>query len=205
MAYQIGQLVAVVHVPSGHVVSSGQVSHVSSGEVVRVSSRVSHVGQLKKQLGTFLEQLYIVDFDLKNKTYMSIEVVESVQRYFTWRLPGLGQLNYPERLIATGLEPLELRRLHADLRMTYKISNKLLDLESTEFFNFATAESTTRGNCRKMIYPTVRNECRKSFLSFRVIKSWNALKNSTVGAPNLAKFKKELKTENLYRFLWSRF
>ena len=41
--------------------------------------------------------------------------IESVQRSFTKRLPGLRNLNYPQRLERLKLKSLELRRLKADL------------------------------------------------------------------------------------------
>ena len=56
-----------------------------------------------------------------------IKQIESVQRRFTKRLPGMTSRTYRERLAVTGLESLELRRLIYDLVCTYKIlSNKLL-------------------------------------------------------------------------------
>jgi len=45
---------------------------------------------------------------------------------FTKRLPGMANCTYRERLLATGLDSLELRRLRYDLTFTYKLlSNKL--------------------------------------------------------------------------------
>jgi len=48
-------------------------------------------------------------------TVKDIELIESVQRRFTKRLPGFNILPYSERLKRLDLPSLELRRLHADL------------------------------------------------------------------------------------------
>jgi len=56
-----------------------------------------------------------------------IKRIESVQRRFTKRLPGMANRTYRERLAITGLESFELLRLRYDLICTYKIlSNTLL-------------------------------------------------------------------------------
>ena len=66
-----------------------------------------------------------------------IQLVEKVQRRFTKQLPGLRNMTYAERLAVTGLHTLELRRLHADLIMCYKIVFHLTKLDFNEFFLFA--------------------------------------------------------------------
>ena len=45
----------------------------------------------------------------------SIAVLESVQRYFTRRIPALSVFSYEERLAMLNLETLEMRRLKSDL------------------------------------------------------------------------------------------
>ena len=57
-----------------------------------------------------------------------INKLESVQRSFTKRLPGFQKLSYDTRLKRLGLDRLELRRLHADLIMCYKIVHKLVNI-----------------------------------------------------------------------------
>jgi len=55
-----------------------------------------------------------------------IKRIESCQRRFTKWLSDMADCRYRERLLATGLDSLELRRLRYDLTFTYKlISNKL--------------------------------------------------------------------------------
>ena len=59
-----------------------------------------------------------------------ISNIEKVQRGFTKRLPGLKNLSYKERLAATNLDTLELRRLRTDLIVCYKIVFGLIKVDS---------------------------------------------------------------------------
>ena len=52
----------------------------------------------------------------------SINAVESVQRAFTKRLPGLADLSYTERLVNLNLQSLKHRRLISDLSMCFTAS-----------------------------------------------------------------------------------
>ena len=51
-------------------------------------------------------------------------IIESVQRRFTKRLYGMHNICYVDRFKLCNLELLELRRMHADLIMLYKILNE---------------------------------------------------------------------------------
>ena len=63
-----------------------------------------------------------------------IDLLESVQRYFTRRIPNLKIYSYSERLQILHLDSLEVRRLKADLAMYYKILYGLVDLDAELFF-----------------------------------------------------------------------
>jgi len=66
-----------------------------------------------------------------------INKLESVQRSFTKRLPGFQKLSYDTRLKRLGLVRLELRRLHADLIMCYKMVHKLVNIPFDHFLHSA--------------------------------------------------------------------
>ena len=74
-----------------------------------------------------------------------VTAVEKVQRRFTKHLPGFRNLNYAERRSKLNLTTLELRRLHNDLVMCYKIMFNIIRLEFSNFFTFNTY-SSTRGH-----------------------------------------------------------
>ena len=52
-----------------------------------------------------------------------IDLIENVQRRFTKRLYGMHNICYVDRLHLCNLELLEVRRMHADLIMLFKILN----------------------------------------------------------------------------------
>ena len=72
-------------------------------------------------------------------TITNIKMVESVQKRFTKRLKRLHKVDYQNRLIALGLDSLELSRLSAGLTLTYKILFGLIDVDPTIFLTFITA------------------------------------------------------------------
>ena len=68
------------------------------------------------------------------ETIQDVTSVEKVQRKFTKRLPGYRNCSYLERRRNLNLMALELRRLHADLVMYYKIVFNIVKLEFSDFF-----------------------------------------------------------------------
>jgi len=66
-----------------------------------------------------------------------IDAVDSVQRRFAKRLPGLGMCPYGVRLQRLNIQTLELRRLHSDLIWCYKIIFGLVDMDSCDFLLLA--------------------------------------------------------------------
>jgi hypothetical protein len=84
-----------------------------------------------------------------------IRKVESVQRRFTKRFPGLAEYNYSSRLALLDLDSLELRRLRQDLILVYKIVFRLVDVNSNYYFK-TNADSVTRGHVFKLLTSNCR-------------------------------------------------
>jgi hypothetical protein len=113
-----------------------------------------------------------------------IDCVESVQRYFTRRVfkrCGFPDSPFIERLARLQLPLLELRRIHKDLIMCYKIVHGNIVANVAEFFIF-TNNPRTRGNCLKLYK---RDDIRKYSFSNRVIDILNSLPNSCVLSENV--------------------
>jgi len=75
-----------------------------------------------------------------------------VQRRFTKRLRGINLLSYSDRLTELELNTLELRCLHNNLVMCYKIVFGLIDVNFTDFFTFSPSGVTIEVinlNCTK--------------------------------------------------------
>lgn len=131
---------------------------------------------------------------------VDIKLVESVQRRFTARLPGLQSLDYIPRLIVCNLETLELRRLHFDLIFVYKIVHGMVDIALSALFDLAPI-AITRSHSLRLSVPPFRTSTRQSTFACRVVPIWNSLSDSTVHAPTLASFKTRLLRENLVQFI----
>ena len=89
-----------------------------------------------------------------------IDLLESVQRKFTKRLPGLRKMSYPDRLKHTNLERLDVRRLRYDLVMAYKILFGLVRVDSAQFF-ILSHNTNNRGHDYKLYIHAVTTDARK--------------------------------------------
>ena len=101
-----------------------------------------------------------------------ISSVEKVQRKFTKRLPGYGDLSYVERRAKLNLKTLELRRLHYDLFMCYKIVFNIIQLRFSDFFVFSTL--LTRGHPYKLQVNHAPVNARRNFFACHVVKLWKS-------------------------------
>ncbi len=69
---------------------------------------------------------------------------------------------------------LDVRRIRADLMLTYKILFGHLRVDSSQFF-IASDVKRTRGHNYKLRVPNAKTDTRKLFFSCRVVKIWNEL------------------------------
>jgi hypothetical protein len=125
-----------------------------------------------------------------------IRQVERVLRTFTRRIPGMSGLSYEERLRQLNMHSLEETRLRADLVLTYRILNGLVEISSHDFFERDTG-TRTRGHPMKLKIPRCRLDSAKYFFANRMPNVWNSLPASVVTAPSIAVFKKRLSTVDL--------
>ena len=116
---------------------------------------------------------------------MDINQIENIQRRFTEAI--FPQLPYSGRLVKLHLPTLEMRRVMADLILSYKLSIIFIDIDSGNFF-LASNNTRTRGNSRKLqkiIYWI-------SVLLIYSINFWNKLPDSVVSATSISCFKRRL-------------
>ena len=129
-----------------------------------------------------------------------IVAIEKVQCYFTRRLFFDKVFSYSERLFLLNWQPLETRRIKADLIMYYKIIHRLVDLEPENFFTLSDFPSTT-GHLYKIILKNFINNTFANSFGNRQVNCWNALPTKIVSASSLSNFKSKLKTFDLTPFL----
>jgi hypothetical protein len=132
--------------------------------------------------------------------HKDIERLESVQRRFTKRLSGLRDYDYLTRLELLDLETLEMRRLKADLILTYKILFGLVDLNPNDFFSSPNTEKHTRGHAYRFSTSDANSDVQLKFLSNRILNVWNNLPAFTTDFSSLNKFKSSISNEYLVKF-----
>ena len=130
-----------------------------------------------------------------------INAVECVQRRFTKRLPGMGNLTYFQRLRKLGIESLESRRLRADLIIVYKILFGLTAVNPSDLFTLS--RGTSKG-LRGHKYKLERAKCRTNIVrhnfAFRIVPAWNNLPADTTNFNSLHSFKLSLKTSYIVQY-----
>ena len=93
-----------------------------------------------------------------------IDFIENVQRRFTKRLVGLYNYSYCNRLKLCNLELLELRRMHIDLTMMYKIMYKSVCVD-LDYLKLSQCVNTRR-NMFKIAKDSAKLDIRKYFLHY---------------------------------------
>jgi len=131
----------------------------------------------------------------------AIKLIESVQRKFTKRLPGYSHLDYASRLRRLKVESLELRRLHSDLILTYKMLFGLTSISVSDFFSFPNHIHNTRGHAYKLLENHCRINVRQHFFAERVIKPWNSLRVTPHDFNSVKSFRTCLLANDLREFL----
>ena len=129
-----------------------------------------------------------------------ILLLESVQRRFTKRIPGLENMPYDARLGALNLITLERRRLHFDLVFCYKLFNGLIG-GLPEYYGLELSTRKSRGNSFKLVINNPRIDARKYFFSSRICEPWNSLPDSVILSNSVNSFKRQLFTIDFNKFL----
>jgi len=123
--------------------------------------------------------------------------IESVQRRFYQALI-IYNLSYTERLQRISLPSLELRRLYVDLIYCYKIIFGMVDLTTSDFFQWAPCTST-RGHSFKLHKNSCSARVRSTLFSERVVNGWNGLP-ANVDFSSLRSFTRTVKLADLSLF-----
>ena len=102
---------------------------------------------------------------------------KAVQRnYSRSRSRSVRHSSYPERPAVLNPEPLELRRLKADLRMYHKILNTVCSINFDDHFTkrtFSSISTRPRSSGRCVLKPFCRTNRIANNFFFRSINTWN--------------------------------
>jgi ribonuclease P/MRP protein subunit RPP40 len=122
-----------------------------------------------------------------------IDLIESVQRNFTKRIPSLTSLTYAERIATLNLETLELRRLRFDLIFYYKIFHCLTPFDPSDVFSTYVPPTNLSCNSPILLKPTKASNKLLSGTFYRNIDAWNDLPTELRITPTLSSFKRRLR------------
>ena len=129
------------------------------------------------------------------------DLLESVQRSFTKRIPSISNFSYAERLALLNLDTLELRRLRFDLIFYYKVFNHLTPFDPQTTFHVYQPPTSLRCNTPFIQKPAHASNKTLNTLFYRCIDAWNYLSIDLRNSNSLSVFKCGLKGVDLSRFL----
>ena len=119
------------------------------------------------------------------------KLLEGVQRRWTKKIDGFGDLSYGERLLRLNLYSVKGRLLRADMIKCYKIFNGLSVISPSDLFT-CPQSTRTRGHRYKILKPRISIESRRRFFSVRCVDTWNSLPDGLVSSSSLDAFKSGL-------------
>ena len=118
-------------------------------------------------------------------------LLEQTQRRATRLGYGIRRPSYAERLTIMNLEPISTRLRKVDLITTYKILRSKFNVDLSYIYRLQ-SDSRLRGHPWGLNHQTYASKCRQFFLSNRIFSEWNSLDPTTVAAPTVNIFKKEI-------------
>ena len=123
--------------------------------------------------------------------HFQINALESVQRYFTNRIPTCTFLPYKQRLNILALDSLQKRRLIADLVFVYSVVTGLYNTCLNPFLNFEPPLNTRSHNLR-LSRPHLNLSSTQQNLISRVAPIWNKLPSSVLESSSKFVFRRRV-------------
>ena len=113
--------------------------------------------------------------------------------------------SYEERLSRLNLQRLELRRIHSDLLLLFKITHSMVHSKLMQNIHFTDgASSITRGNRFKIFVTRTRKQVLSTFFTHRVVPIWNFLPDKCFTGDSLYCFKHQIDSIDFSKFLKGR-
>ena len=172
------------------------VSHISTtiGKASRKCGMIRRVFSTRNH--TFLKKLYmayvrpILDYAsvIWNPSAVGLEDdIERIQRCFSKSINFINSVLYDECLNFLGMETLMVRRRHADLRFTYTVLHKIINIEP-ERVDLVRSQAPTRSHGTGPVVHLARNNTTGSSYKFRISKVRNDTPATAKSASSLVVF-----------------
>jgi len=107
-------------------------------------------------------------------------------------VPGIGHMDYEERLKVCRLTTLEQRRQRGDMIYVYKMLNVMPTNNFDNFFCFTNQRhdvSTRSSTNNFLVAEKCHLDVRKHFFNNRIVQTWNALPSDVRDAESVNSFK----------------
>jgi hypothetical protein len=157
---------------------------------------------VRKAFITYIRPLLEYNSIIWNPTHVYlIDLLESIQRKFSKRVPSLSILPYPDRIHRLDLESLEVRRLRFDLINYFKIFNSLSPIDPESHFDIYTPLQSSRSSMPYPQKPLRANTKLSSSFFYRNVDAWNYLPDNIKRSTSLTMFKAAIRKINLSQFL----
>ena len=104
-------------------------------------------------------------------------------------IPGIGHLDYPNRLRRLKLPTLAYRRLRGDMITVFKLtSNEEFSFDNTLPELLTRSFTNLRGHNKKLFLPKFSKDIRKYSFNCRTVQNWNNLPYEVVNAKTIKEF-----------------
>ena len=120
-----------------------------------------------------------------------INIIESLRRYFTNRIPSCTFLPYKRCIEILSLDSLQKRRLIADLVCIFSIVNGSTTTFLYPYLNFE-APTITRSHNLRLTRPNLNFSSSHQNLLFRSAPIWNKLPISILSSRSKLEFRKKI-------------
>lgn len=132
-----------------------------------------------------------------------VDLIEGVQRVFTRKLfyiCNLPPATYDERLRLLGLQRLELRRLHYDVCLMFKLTHGIINCHLRHAISLA-PRAGLRGHRYKLHVLPAKKLVLSSHFIHRTVPVWNSLPDSCFVPDSYSVFKRKIVNINLCKYL----
>jgi len=125
------------------------------------------------------------------------EVLEKVQQKAIGMMSGLKGKTYEEKLRELEMETLEKRRENLDMIETYKILNKVDNVDRKKWYTYTSEnrlrETRATADSTRLETAKARTELRKTMFGMRTVEKWNGLAPETRQSKTVNQFKRNIK------------
>ena len=121
-----------------------------------------------------------------------VDAIESVQRRFTKKLPGLQNLTYDQRLTSLGALSLKDSRTVADMILIFKCMNGLCGDITLNDLGLCMSQNNERSGRARLNNNFSFNRSAGQMFKFRTPTSWNCLSASVTSVKSVKLFKAKL-------------